>query len=105
MLFRSAQPITLLAHFTPRQQQDSSQELLSEARRKPVLDPEGSLIDADMGAYYTWINQQRLSGAEQSHFLAWFEGQNQAVAISPSLPPGTVSPTSMNIEKIIATLG
>jgi hypothetical protein len=27
------------------------------------------LIDADMGAYYNWLNQQRLPGVEQSSFL------------------------------------
>ena len=43
----------------------------------------GSLIDADMGAYYNWLNQQRLPGAEQSSFLVWFEGHSQALAIGP----------------------
>src|SRR5437588_10592409 len=33
------------------------------------LDPAGSLIDADMGAYYTWLNQQRL---ERSRLPFWF---------------------------------
>ena len=37
-------------------------ELLAEHQRPPDLDPRGSLIDADMGAYYTWLNQQRLPG-------------------------------------------
>ncbi len=70
---RRAQPLTLLARFAPRQREQSMKELLSEAQRQPTLDPAGSLIDADMGAYYTWLNQQRLSGAAESQFLAWFQ--------------------------------
>ncbi|HTW31794.1 MAG TPA: hypothetical protein VMD76_08955, partial [Candidatus Sulfotelmatobacter sp.] len=85
---RRAQPCTLLLRFAPRQRQKPMNELLSEKRNVPELDPVGSLIDADLGAYYTWINQQRLAGAEQSFFLAWFENHNQAVVIGPTIPRG-----------------
>jgi len=34
-----------------------------------------------MGAYYNWLNQQRLSGAAKSSFIAWFEGHETAIAI------------------------
>jgi len=40
------------------------------------MDAVGSLIGADMGAYYNWLNQQRLLGAEKPSFLVWFEGHN-----------------------------
>ena len=63
-------------------------ELLAEAQRRPELDPQGSLVDADMGAYYTWLNQQRLSGAEQATFLVWFEDHAEAVAIGPGFDGG-----------------
>ena len=43
-------------------------ELLAERQRQPELDPEGSVIDADMGAYYTWLNQLRLPGKRNRHF-------------------------------------
>jgi hypothetical protein len=72
--------------------------------RDPLLQPqdaEGSLIDADMGAYYTWINQSRLPGADQARFLAWFEGQSVACAISPTLPEGTRSSHSITIRQIL----
>lgn len=85
---RRARPITLLAKFAPRQTEESADEELQGIQKKASLDPAGSLVDADMGAYYTWINLQRLSGAEDSTFLAWFEGHNQAVAIAPSLAAG-----------------
>jgi len=53
-------------------------ELLTGTGRTVATDPEGSLIDADMGAYYTWLNQQRLPGAEASRFVVWFEGHGEA---------------------------
>jgi hypothetical protein len=65
-------------------------ELLSPSQASPELDAMGSLMDADMGAYYNWLNQQRLPGSAQSMFLAWFENHGEAVAISPSMPRGTL---------------
>ena len=59
---RRAQPLTVFLRFAPRQRDKQMNELLAEHQRQPELDPLGSLIDADMGAYYTWLNQQRLSG-------------------------------------------
>ena len=57
-------------------------ELLSSSGNSGnELDYVGSLVDGDMGAYYNWLNQQRLPGAEQSSFLAWFEGQGEGLAI------------------------
>ena len=67
-VLRRAQPLTIVARFTPRQREDSMRELITGARHTPVPDPEGSLVDADMGAYYTWINLQRLPEAEKSSF-------------------------------------
>jgi hypothetical protein len=96
-----AQPLTVLARFAPRQRQRPMNELIANPEAAPKLDPEGSLIDADMGAFYSWLNQQRLPGAEQSSFLAWFEDHNEAVAISPSLPGHTESSTSLDLEQLI----
>jgi hypothetical protein len=101
---RRAQPSTLLVRFAPRQKQLAMNELLSSEHPTNALDPEGSLIDADMAAYYTWLNQQRLPGANQSSFLAWFEGQQQAVAIGPSLPRGTSSTTPTTLKQILSWL-
>lgn len=101
---RRAQPVTLLAHFTPRQRENSMEELLSEARRAPELDPEGSLIDADMGAYYTWVNQQRLSGADHAGFLVWFEDQSEAVAIGPGFARGKHSDAPVELKDLLSQL-
>ena len=99
---RRAQPLTLLVCFAPRQRQRPMNELLSNARANPELDPVGSLIDGDMGAWYHWINQQRLPGSERSSFLVWFEGHSQALAISPSLPKGTESSTELDLGHLLS---
>jgi hypothetical protein len=101
---RRAQPVTLLVRFAPRQRERSMDELLANAHSGagPEMDPEGSLIDADIGGYYTWINQQRLSGADESAFLIWFENHSEAVAIGPSMPRGASSSSAMDLGQILA---
>ncbi len=99
---RRAQPLTMLVRFAPRQRQRPMNELISNADAAPQLDPAGSLVDADMGAWYNWINQQRLPGYEQSVFIAWFEGHSQALVVAPTLPRGTASSTAMDMPKLIS---
>jgi hypothetical protein len=99
---RRAQPLTLLVRFAPRQRQRPMNELLSSGHGNADLDLAGSVVDADMGAYYNWLNQQRLPGAEQSAFLVWFEGHNQAVIIGPSIPRGTESATVADLGELVA---
>lgn len=101
---RRAQPLTLLARFTPRVHEQSMRELLAGEPRKLLSDPQGSLIDADMGAYYTWINQQRLLGADQARFLVWFEDHSEALAVAPSLPRGTESADPVNLQQILGRM-
>jgi hypothetical protein len=100
-VLRRAQPLTLLMRFAPRQRQQPFNELLSAKHIDSDVDPVGSLVDADMGAYYTWLNQQRLSGAEQSSFLVWFEGHAQAFAIGSSMPRGTESSTPIDLNQLL----
>jgi len=99
---RRAQPLTLLARFAPRQKQKPMNELLSSSESRTEPDAIGSLIDADMAAYYNWLNQQRLAGAEQSAFLVWFEEHNEAVAIGPSMPKGTELSSPTNLKQLIS---
>jgi hypothetical protein len=99
---RRAQPLTLLVRFAPRQRQKPMNELLSSGQSTADLDFTGSLIDADMGAYYNWLNQQRLPGSEQSSFLVWFEGHSQALAIGPALPRGTASNTAADLGELLS---
>jgi hypothetical protein len=98
---RRARPLTILTKFAPRQTEESADEELSGIQQRAVLDPAGSLVDADMGAYYTWVNLQRLSGAPQSSFIAWFEGHGEAIAVAPSLQPGTEFHDSVNLAEIL----
>jgi hypothetical protein len=101
---RRAQPLTLLVRFALRQRQKPMNELLSANPNQPELDVAGSLMDADMGAYYNWLNQQRLPGAEKSCFLLWFEGHHSALAIGPSLPRRTESESEADLAKILTWL-
>jgi hypothetical protein len=101
-VLRRAQALTLMVRFAPRQRQRPMNELLSNTRGEGELDAQGSLVDADMGAYYHWINQQRLPGAEKSSFIAWFEGHGQAIAIAPSLPRGAESSSEIDLAKLLS---
>ena len=99
---RRAQPLTLLVRFAPRQRQKPMNELLTKVSANPELDFVGSLVDGDMAAYYNWLNQQRLPGAEQSSFLVWFEGHSQALAIGPSMPRGTESSSPADLAQLLS---
>jgi hypothetical protein len=103
-ILRRAQPLTLVARYAPRLQEQTIQQTIAGGHPKPVMDAEGALRDADMGAYYTWINQQRLSGAEKSGFLVWFEDHSEAVAIGPSMKAATESKSAINIADILERL-
>ncbi len=99
---RRAQSLTLLVRFAPRQRQKPMNELLSSSQGNVELDLTGSLVDADMGAYYNWLNQQRLPGTDKSAFLVWFEGHSQALVIGPSIPRGTESTTVADLGELVA---
>lgn len=99
---RRAEPLTLMVRFAPRQRQQPMNELLSDMRSNAEVDAVGSLVDADMAAYYHWINQQRLPGSEHSSFLVWFEGQSQALVIAPSFPRGTESNSAIDLGQLLS---
>ncbi len=99
-VLRRAQALTLLVRFAPRQRQRPMNELFSNIHANPELDYLGSLVDADMGAYYQWINQQRLKGAEESAFLVWFEGHRRALVVAPTLPRGVESDSAMDLGQL-----
>jgi hypothetical protein len=103
-ILRRAQPMTLVARYAPRLQEQTIQQTIAGGHPKPVMDPEGALRDADMGAYYTWINQQRLPGAEKAGFLVWFEDHAEAVAIGPSMKAATENKSAASIAEILGRL-
>ena len=98
-LLRRAEPVSLVARFGPRQRQQGMNEMFSGAARE--MDIPGSLVDADFGAYYTWINLSRLTGAESSSFIAWSQAHRQAIAIGPGLPRGTVAPAPTTVDQLL----
>lgn len=99
-VLRRAQPLTLVARFAPRQRYRPMNELLT-GDSAVELDPAGSLIDADMGAFYTWLDLQRLSGADRSVFIAWFEDHGEALVIAPGMPAGTESASSLQMQRVL----
>ena len=101
---RRAQPLTLLARFTPRQQEKPMADMLSEARRGAAEDPVGSLIDADMGAYYTWLNQQRLSEPDRAKFLVWFENHAEALAIGSDVSKSAKITDPIELNRLVEQL-
>ena len=100
-LWRRAQPLTLLARFAPRQRERPMNELLDGDEATPRLDPAGSLIDGDMGAFYMWLEQQRLTGAKEASFLVWFEGHAEALVVSPGLPANTESGQRVDLKWLL----
>ncbi len=98
---RRAEPETLVCRYAPRQRANSMKDLLnpSNIAHEP-LDPEGSLVDADMAAYQTWLNLQRLTGASDARFVCWFEGHRQMVVIAPGIKPGTTDTSAINFERV-----
>ena len=99
-----AQPLTLFARFSTRQCNAPMEQLLARDPLQQPQDAEGSLIDADMGAYYTWINQSRLPGADDSRFLVWFEDHNLACAIAPALPKGKTYTGAITMRQVLEHL-
>lgn len=104
---KRAQPITMFARFTPRRRSASLDEMIANGAqengaRDGDVDPEGSLIDADMGAYYLWLSQCRLPEAEKASFLVWFEDHAVACCVSPAHRPGTESDRPVELAALIA---
>ncbi len=103
-VLRRAQPLSLLVRYAPRQQQRPMHLMLSSRANEQALDPMGSLVDGDMGAYYQWIDQQRLTGSAASSFLAWFENHSEAIAIGPTQTRGAESSSPMDLQTLLQHL-
>jgi hypothetical protein len=100
-LLRRAQPLTLVARFAPRVTERSMNQALMHARVEQEFDSGGALIDADMGAYYTWLNAMRLPGSDATAFVVWFEGHSEALVVSPSVAPGAQSSESIDMSRLL----
>jgi hypothetical protein len=100
-VLRRAEPVSLVARFGPRQRQRGMNEMFASPADAAGVDSAGSLVDADFGAYYTWINLNRLEGAETASFIAWSETYRQAIAIGPGFARGTEAPNSIALERLL----
>ncbi len=103
-ILRRAQPATLLVRFAPRQRQKSFNAMVAAAASATDLDPDGSLIDADMSAYYAYLELMRLPASENSAFLVWFENHSQVFVAGRSIPAGTTSDSPTTIVDLTMEL-
>ena len=99
-ILRRAQPQTLVVKAAARVRQRSLNELIAGGSADPDPDPAGSAIDADMAAYYTWLELQKLPGAAGAVFLAWFQGSGEAFLSGPSVPANVLTKTRMTIGQL-----
>ncbi len=79
-------------------------EMLADEGEIFPTDPQGSLVDADMAAYYIWLNQRRLDESNRASFLVWFEDHKEALMVAPALNAGTVSRERISLEQMLANI-
>jgi hypothetical protein len=99
---RRAQPEQLLVRFAPRQRQRTLNQLFDAATNVEVPDPEGSLRDADISAYYILLDLLRIADPAHITFLAWRENQGHAVLISPRAPAGKSDDAPLDLSAALA---
>ncbi len=104
-VLRRAEPETLLLRFAGRQRERPMNDMLLVSRDEDTIDLRGSLVDADMGTFYTWLNLQRLPGAAQSRFVVWHVGGREALAVAPQLQAGAEAGEPCTLAKILAQAG
>jgi hypothetical protein len=103
-VLRRAQPATLLARFAPRQRQKTFDAMVAAAANVTDPDPDGSLIDGDMAAYYAYLEMMRLPDAEDASFLVWFENHMQALIVGRAVPGGTTNDSPTTMPELLARL-
>ncbi len=101
-LVRRAQPTTFCFRFAPRRRQASLNDLLEQRSLSAGTDPDGSLIDADMAAYYAYLRLAGLPGGEQASFVAWVESRGEALIIGPHVTRGVESTTPLTMRQALA---
>ena len=99
---RRAQPEQLLVRFAPRQRQRTLNQLFDAATNVEVPDPEGSLRDADIAAYYILLDLLRIADPAHITLLAWRENHGHAVIISPRAPAGHLDDAPLDLSAALA---
>lgn len=103
-LARRAQPQTLLVRYAPRQQHQDMNAMFAETE-PGGLDAEGALRDAEMGAFYSWIEMSRITAPGKLTFAAWVEGHPLAVVLGAGAAAGTTCSTPMTLTAAIENFG
>ena len=103
-VIRRAQPSTVLLRFAPRRKPASMNDMLDQRGQSLQLDPQGALVDADMGLYYAWLAMRKLPGGERTSLLALVEGQGQAFVAGPSVTRGVDSSSPVSIPQALSML-
>lgn len=103
-LARRAQPQTLLLRYAPRQRHRDLNELFADTQSSAV-DVQGSLRDAEMGAYYNWIEMNRISAPGRLTFAVIVEGHPLAVVVGEGARAGTICSTPMTFERALKEFG
>lgn len=99
---RRAQPRTIVARFTPRSEATSMDLRLIHPELEPPPDGAGSLVDAEMGSYLSYVNLKRLPHGSEASFLVWHEGYGQALFVGSGLPGGTHSDPATTVKSLLS---
>lgn len=103
-ILRRAQPSTILARYAPRQGQKPFNAMVADAANPEDLDPDGSLIDADMAAYYAYLELKRLPDADRDRFRVWFEDHAQAFVAAPGVAAGSVDDSPIDMSELVSRI-
>lgn len=103
-LARRAQPETVILRYAVRQMHRDLNQMFA-ADTPPGLDPVGSFRDAEMGAYYNWLEMRRIAATGRLTFLAWIEAQPTAVILSPNAPAGSTCTTPLSLRQALQNFG
>ncbi len=101
-ILRRARPLTLYFRFAPRRRQVSINDILESRSISPLEDPEGSLVDADMAAYYAYLELRKAPGGEHASFLVWVEGRQDVFIVGPNVARDTESNSPLSMEQVIS---
>lgn len=96
-LARRVRPRTVLLRYGPRRRQTSLDDLLYRAGDDSP-DPEGALRDAEMGAYYNFLEMDRITSPGRGTFVVWIEGTKAGVLIAPGAPAGARTDMTMSLK-------
>lgn len=103
-LARRAQPETVILRYAPRQQHQDMNAMFADAAAHG-LDPQGSLRDAEMGAFYHWIEMQRITAPDRLTFIAWVEEHSYAVVCGPGAAAGATSTAPLTLQQTLKNFG